>query len=639
MADAGLVVRPPDRQDGSNRWLDVGDEAAGVLGDAEAPFAGDDLHDPRPGGAEQRRAVRSVGGALVETVCDVHDGHQVPLTVPRSALLRRVPYAAGEMGSTAGASNWETGATWRYHDGTKHPYGALFSRGYTWNPAVRPVPYKEYAAAPEVRLALQVNNTAAPALAAISDAVRADAAAGAAAGTAEGTPTVEQLARLLHFSSGITKVLHYGSDTMPFRACACTGALFHIELYVACADLPGDPALAAGLYHYAVGPDSPAAVVLRRLRGGDYRGALVAASGGEPAVARAPVVLVATDVVFRNAVKYRERAYRHTGWDTGTLLANTLAVAAAERLPARIVLGYADGAVGALLALDPRVELPVALIPLGSTADTPPEPASTPPLDPIALDVRTTRDYESLFPAIHDFHEASSLAAPQDAAQWRGALRRAEPPPAGALTPLRPGEDDALPPDSLPDVIRRRGSARRFSLDPITYRQLSTVLDRTLRGVPTDFLEHERAYPGDLPVGPTDVYVIANAVEGLAPGAYVLHRGERALELLRLGDFRAAAYHLALDQELGSDAAVNVYFLADLRPVLERYGNRGYRAAQLEAAVAAGRMYLAAYAQRFAATGLTFFDDAVTDFFAPHAAGKSVMFLIALGHNAKRSRR
>jgi hypothetical protein len=44
--------------------------------------------------------------------------------------------------------------------------------------------------------------------------------------------------------------------------------------------------------------------------------------------------------------------------------------------------------------------------------------------------------------------------------------------------------------------------------------------------------------------------------------------------------------------------------------------------------------YLAAYAQRFGATGLTFYDDAVVEFFSPHAAGKSVMFLLALGHRA-----
>ena len=49
-------------------------------------------------------------------------------------------------------------------------------------------------------------------------------------------------------------------------------------------------------------------------------------------------------------------------------------------------------------------------------------------------------------------------------------------------------------------------------------------------------------------------------------------------------------------------------------------------------------MYLAAYALRLGASGLTFFDDDVTDFFSPHAAGKSVMFLIALGRPRPRRR-
>jgi len=46
-------------------------------------------------------------------------------------------------------------------------------------------------------------------------------------------------------------------------------------------------------------------------------------------------------------------------------------------------------------------------------------------------------------------------------------------------------------------------------------------------------------------------------------------------------------------------------------------------------------MYLAAYAQRLGATGLTFFDDDVTDFFSPHAKGKSAIFLVALGKAQK----
>ena len=105
--------------------------------------------------------------------------------------------------------------------------------------------------------------------------------------------------------------------------------------------------------------------------------------------------------------------------------------------------------------------------------------------------------------------------------------------------------------------------------------------------------------------------------------------------MLKGGTFRDLAGRLALGQDLGADAAVNVYFLVDLAPLLARFGNRGYRVAQLEASIIAGKHYLAAYAFRLGATGLTFFDDDVTDFFSPHAAGKSVLFLLALGRPFK----
>ena len=52
-----------------------------------------------------------------------------------------------------------------------------------------------------------------------------------------------------------------------------------------------------------------------------------------------------------------------------------------------------------------------------------------------------------------------------------------------------------------------------------------------------------------------------------------------------------------------------------------------------------GRIYLASYALGLGASGLTFFDDAVTEFFSPHAAGKAVMFLAAVGVPGKRNAR
>ena len=83
--------------------------------------------------------------------------------------------------------------------------------------------------------------------------------------------------------------------------------------------------------------------------------------------------------------------------------------------------------------------------------------------------------------------------------------------------------------------------------------------------------------------------------------------------------------------------SVAVFFLADLGPILERFGNRGYRAVQIEAGILGGKLYLAAYALRLGATGLTFYDDEVVEFFSPHATGKSAIFLMALGKSVKRT--
>jgi len=233
------------------------------------------------------------------------------------------------------------------------------------------------------------------------------------------------------------------------------------------------------------------------------------------------------------------------------------------------------------------------------------------------------------YPRMREMHAASSLDSAEEVAEWRGHTPAADfPAPAGTIIPLAPLSDAEMSRDPIEQVIQRRGSTRKFARIAIAFAQLSTMLDRATRGVPADFLEPPGAQLNDL-------YLIVHAVEGLAPGAYVFHRSRAALECLKQGNFRADAGYLGLQQELPADAAVDIFFLADLRAVLQRFGNRGYRAAQLEAGIVGGKIYLASYAQRLGATGLTFFDDDVTRFFSPHAEGKSAIFLVAVGHSAK----
>jgi SagB-type dehydrogenase family enzyme len=228
-------------------------------------------------------------------------------------------------------------------------------------------------------------------------------------------------------------------------------------------------------------------------------------------------------------------------------------------------------------------------------------------------------------------HNASSLGSPEEVLQWRGHQSNiSSSAKAGEVVRLQSLPEEEQAKDTIEEVILRRGSTRRFDKTAsVTLAQLSAIFDRATRGLPADFLE-----PPDGQLN--DLYLIVHSVQGLKPGAYFFRRDPSTVELLKEGKFRAEAHHLGLDQDLPADACVDIFFLADLERILARFGNRGYRAVQLEAGAIGGRMYLAAYAQLLGATGLTFFDDDVIEFFSPHAKGKSAIFLLAIGKPLKR---
>ena len=78
-----------------------------------------------------------------------------------------------------------------------------------------------------------------------------------------------------------------------------------------------------------------------------------------------------------------------------------------------------------------------------------------------------------------------------------------------------------------------------------------------------------------------------------------------------------------------------IFFFSNLREILSRYGNRGYRLANLEAGIIGGKCYLGAYSLGLGASGLTFYDNDTIGFFSPHAEGKDAIFVTALGRAAK----
>ena len=488
-----------------------------------------------------------------------------------------------------------------YHDRTAHSPASVRTSGHTLDWDIKPFAFKVYTELPATPLPRDLDPPALDALAAIAGPATTAAAL-----------TLGQLAAVLYYAAGVTRKKTYpGGGEVLFRAAASTGALYQTEVYVAVGEVNG---LEAGLYHFC-----PGDFTLRRLRDGDVRQALAAAAADESIASRGATVLL-TGIYWRNTWKYQARAYRHLFWDSGTMLANLLAVAGGLGLAPRVLTGFVDAEVNRLLGLDTAREVALELVALGPATAAAPAGG---PLDAIDHPTLPLSSAEVDYPLIREIQAASTLDTPEAVRAWRSRpwARVGEAPPSTAslvALPTPRGEAGR----GLGETIQRRGSTRQFGHIPLTAEELGTALWAATR-----------SFQADVPAGLVDLYLIVNAVGDVPAGAYCYRPAAHALERLAAGDFRNRSSYLCLEQPLGGDAAAVIYFMARLDELSRVFGDRGYRLANLEAGLAGGRAYLAAYAQGFGASGLTFYDDHVVEFFSPHAARKDAIFVTALGRS------
>jgi SagB-type dehydrogenase family enzyme len=488
-----------------------------------------------------------------------------------------------------------------FHEVTKHSYTSVRSSPHLLDWDIKPLPYKIYPGAASVALPRDLNLSAMPTLAALSSSAQQESSA---------PIDISALTRLLFCADGLTRKKRVGNEDYHFRAAASAGALYPVEIYVSAASVEG---LETGLYHF-----SPADLRMSGLRRGDWREYVARAAANRPSILRASAVIALTAIYWRSEWKYRARAYRYCYWDAGTMLANLLAAAAADGISAEVITAFEDPALEALLGIDGDVEGVVALIALG---DSEKSPAPSPEVPPLTLESIPPSSKEVVYNDRLKMHRESRLLTTGEVQEVQSVAGANINPSAEASAEELLRFDLIEPAEAagLGETILRRGSTRAFAQDAITAEELATIMAASSG--------HPRA---DFPPL-TDTYLIVNAVSAMEPGAYYYNRVGRGFELLKLGNFRGEAGYLCLEQPLGMDCSALVVYMADLERVLGTLGNRGYGDAHLEAGILGGRAYLAAYSLGRGATGLTFYDDDTTKFFAPHAAGKSPLLMVALG--------
>ena len=574
-----------------------------------------------------------------------------------------------------------------YHESTKHSEISLqLSRHYLdWDN--KPSVFKVYTKLPSIPLPQDFPQPTLDALTSVSSIMP----------TIKSVTTLDirSLAEILFFSDGITRKMKYPYGTYFMRAASATGALYPIELYVVCQDMAdsgngSSGGLAAGVYHFCPGDFS-----LTKLRAGDYRAELAAATAttlaGEEEdndsnkhniITSSPATIIFTSIAWRNAWKYQSRSYRHWYWDSGVIAANLLATTVSIGMPTALIMGFVDDTVNSLLRLDDKQEAAIAMAVLGIGLSKSSSSSTTVLSEEEKEERKTRRESTSSgnipevlpisrmekvinYPEIWKVHRASYLSNIDELRNWINKINTSKiiykkqglgnngggggsssrdieilhSQPLGVKEEGSPLSSTTSSQATLGQTILLRGSSRKFARKPISFQILSNILHSSTRGVPLDFLKGtkeswEQYVKSNKKKGNSivDIYLITNDISGLVKGgSYYFNRDSDSLEQLERNASRTMSGYLCLGQQLFSDASAVFFLMTNLQEVLKSLGNRGYRASQFEAGIIAGKIYLSAYAQGIGASGSTFFDDAVTEFFSPHAREKDTMIVVGVG--------
>jgi len=436
------------------------------------------------------------------------------------------------------------------------------------------------------------------------------------------TLDMETFSQLLYDSMAISAWKKSGSSTWALRCNPSSGNLHPTEAYVIIGPVAGMTAKPA-LLHYD--PSGHAVEILRWLD-------LKVFADFSRQLPSGAFVLGLSSIVWREAWKYGERAFRYCMHDVGHAIQ---AVACAARIlgwRVRRVEELAADQLDRLLALDcsNRLEAEHADVLLAI------EPLSTVAHGSVHL-VLPEQLLSDMCPAVSatpnalsvEHHAWPLLAEVEEATRDSGS-------PHGDLDTKRAGAN-AKPQTSSPSarmLVRQRRSAVDFdgatgmSCEQL-YRMLSALVPELTPSLWTAFPHQPRVHP----------VVYLHRIDGLEPGLAVLVRNcahESALRkmiscaeqweklpdcpddlpLYRLmtGDARELGRVLHCHQDIAADGALVTSMIASFDNELVRFGAPTWRYLHWEAGAISQLLYLEAEALKLSATGIgCFFDQGVHD--------------------------
>ncbi len=498
--------------------------------------------------------------------------------------------------------NEETERLFAYHHATKHTYDSVRMNAHSLDWHNQPDPFRTYEGAPLIALPSEPGFPDAgtfATIAALAKGVR----------TAEGSKPewreetqfdVNWLSRLLWHSMAISawKKVPRTGDRYRLRVNPSSGNLHPTETYVA---LLGFTGLDDGLYHYRA--DRHALEL--RSRGAwteQLARALVL-----PWASESPLIVALTSIFWREAWKYRDRAYRYCCHDLGHAMMSLLLAARALGLPGGAVAQFSDLRVTRALGLTESDEAPMAFLvfPPQSPSGRLPAPSQH---EPSGVPNELSAE-EVPYHLLLGMHRSTILPDP---VRPLPRISRANAGASHVQAPLPDPTRDA----PLGPTVRQRRSALDFDArtPPMERGEVEQLLDFATRDWPADWRGNfgGETTPAERGADFVTPYLYLHRVRDCEPGVYRWDKSSRGLEQLHRGNVERVAAYLSLEQPLAGNACFAVSMVADLAEAAGAFGNRGYRCVHFEAGAIGQRLYLGAEALGWNATGIgAFYDDDV----------------------------
>lgn len=491
--------------------------------------------------------------------------------------------------------------TWsEYHESTKHSLKSLRRAPHLLDWANMPDPFRHYEGVPVQDLPADPPAVALSALAVLR---------GVSGSTAAGNGPAF-LSQLLFYSAAISasKRVPSTGHRYALRVNPSSGNLHPTEFHFFTRGLNEWP---DGLYHYR-----PSAHMAEQRALGDLNPELAGSDNS------APIVLVLTSIVWREAWKYGDRAYRYCLHDIGHAWQALALAAQAMGCDAFAGGHFNDNDVSRSCGLPPD-EWPMLVVELrGRCIPVSKRQAGQPVW--YGGHANQISKETIAYPNIEEVHAATMLSG---YSQCGVSVAKPPPPACGGMT-LPPA---AWSQSAFGEIVRRRRSALNFQggMLSMTLAQLAGILSVATRPLSADFAS----------AGFIQLYLYAHRIDGLQPGVYRLWAQDARLEPIRSGDQRVAAAGLSLGQDLAGNACVAFSLIGDLDCAVRSHGDRGYRYVHFEAGAIGQRLYLAAEAFGLAATGIgAFYDEEVHHYLNLTSQQGQVVYHFAIGYPVPDSR-